>query len=256
MIFRESDPDLRILNVMEYISSKTCQKGVAFDYSALSLRLASDARISWGEKSVSLSEGAVTYFPPHTRYTRACTVDRLIVIHFDISNFKGRDICAVYPKDRAGCLEDFKALLEIWTQKKPGYRLAAHALFYKIFEKLYLEFSDAAADTPRAIRSAVDRIHERYADKELTVASLAECCGLSEVYFRKLFKEHFGISPKKYITDLRMENARALLRSGEITVEEAAARSGFDNAKNFSTAFKKAVGYPPSKCRARRNYPI
>ena len=51
----------------------------------------------------------------------------------------------------------------------------------------------------------------------------------------------------QYIMNLRIENARDLLLSGEVNVTEAAQLSGFDDIYYFSTAFKRKTGFAPTK---------
>ena len=70
---------------------------------------------------------------------------------------------------------------------------------------------------------------------------------MSEVYFRKLFKEEFGISPQKYIIDLRLQNAAGLISTGYYSLKEVAYMSGYTDYKYFSVEFKKNMGVSPSE---------
>ena len=246
MFFTENDLNISILDVMDFKSDKKKANNSARNFSALSLRTRSDSVVSWNGKRISLKDGALTYFPPGLQYRRECKYDELTVVHFDLTNYKYYDIQSVMPSDPHRYDKEFQKLLMVWTQKKAGYKYAAHAILYGILEKAYNEFS-GSAEAPPAISNAINYIHEHYTEKELSVSKLSEISGISEVYFRKLFKEHFGITPKKYITDLRIENAKALLNSGDITVVEAAERSGFYDAKYFSTVYKEKTGSSPSK---------
>ena len=70
---------------------------------------------------------------------------------------------------------------------------------------------------------------------------------MSEGYFRKLFKEEFGISPQKYIIELRIQNAVALISKGYYSLKEIAYMSGYNDYKYFSVEFKKSMGVSPSE---------
>ena len=70
---------------------------------------------------------------------------------------------------------------------------------------------------------------------------------MSEVYFRKLFKAEFGISPQKYIIKLRMQNALGLISTGYYSLKEVAEMSGYHDYKYFSVEFKKMIGVSPSE---------
>ena len=70
---------------------------------------------------------------------------------------------------------------------------------------------------------------------------------MSEVYFRKLFKKEYGISPQKYIIQLRIQNAVGLISTGYYSLKEIAYMSGYNDCKYFSVEFKKAMGVSPSE---------
>ncbi|MBE7066829.1 MAG: helix-turn-helix domain-containing protein [Ruminococcaceae bacterium] len=68
---------------------------------------------------------------------------------------------------------------------------------------------------------------------------------MSEEYFRKLYKEAYGISPHNAIIDKRIKKACRLLQSGFFSVNEVAEKVGFTNSKYFSTLFHKAMNMSP-----------
>lgn len=70
--------------------------------------------------------------------------------------------------------------------------------------------------------------------------------GISEVYFRKLFKERFGISIGKFLQKLRMEYAADLLSSKRYRINEVADICGFADAPTFTHSFAKYFGISPS----------
>ena len=69
---------------------------------------------------------------------------------------------------------------------------------------------------------------------------------MSEVYFRKRFKEEYGTSPQKYITHLKIRYAKELIYIGYYSLKEIALMSGYTDYKYFSTKFKKHTGLSPS----------
>ncbi len=69
---------------------------------------------------------------------------------------------------------------------------------------------------------------------------------LSTVYFRKLFKEIYGISPMKHIINLRIEYAINLMSTGYYSLYEIAKLSGYDDYSYFSSEFKRIKGGVPS----------
>ena len=95
------------------------------------------------------------------------------------------------------------------------------------------------------IAPAVEELEHNFTSKELTVAHLAKLCGMSEVYFRKIFLCNFGISPKEYMIGKRMEYARQLLTLGEFEVSVIAEMCGYREPCHFSREFKKRFGVSP-----------
>lgn len=71
---------------------------------------------------------------------------------------------------------------------------------------------------------------------------------MSEVMFRKLFNIRFGVSPKKYIIQGRMQIAKAMLENGEYeSISQVAREVGYDDSLHFSKLFKKFYGVSPTK---------
>lgn len=215
------------------------------NFSALSYRISSDALLACAGGSINACDGSLTFFPAGVGYTRRCTHDKMLVIHLDVENYVGYTLESVVPKD-TDVHSYFSRIVDIWTKKQAGYRYRANALLYEMMAALYREYF-IGANIPKVIEKAVKEIHARYADSSLTVGGIAAHAGVSEVYLRRVFREHFGVSPKQYVTDLRIEYAKSLLGIGGIPIAEVATRSGFTEPKHFAVAFRKKTGYPPSK---------
>jgi two-component system response regulator YesN len=79
------------------------------------------------------------------------------------------------------------------------------------------------------------------------MAEIAKQSFMSEVYFRKLFKAEYGITPQKQIIYLRMQNAVDLISTGYYSLKEVALLSGYNDYKHFSVEFKKIKGVSPSE---------
>ena len=82
--------------------------------------------------------------------------------------------------------------------------------------------------------------------KDFSLERAAEQSFMGEAYFRRLFKKEFGISPKQYVINRRIEYAKALIIAGYFSVGEIAEMCGYNDHKHFSSEFKRLVGVSPS----------
>lgn len=120
----------------------------------------------------------------------------------------------------------------------------------KCMSILYDILSDLAADSTSCnpiVTEAVRFIDQNYTDSNLTVATIASNCNISEVYLRRLFKDVFQISPKQYLQDLRLRKAKQLLSEGSLSIGQVAEYSGYSSVYHFSRSFHKEVGISPSE---------
>jgi AraC-like DNA-binding protein len=114
----------------------------------------------------------------------------------------------------------------------------------------YLEMSiDVTQNRLKSRRNIfkVERyIKENYTN-DINVEQLAEMADLSLCYFVTVFKTVIGKSPKDYLIDCRIEQAKQLLIETEHNVTEVAALVGYDDASYFSNLFKQREGVSPSE---------
>lgn len=103
-----------------------------------------------------------------------------------------------------------------------------------------------------SFEKAVGYMRDNFTDPSLTVSALADIACMSTTYFRKLFFSYFSDTPSKYITRLRMECAEKLLAEGDLSCEDVASLSGFNDSKYFCKVVKEFYGCPPSHLFRRR----
>ncbi|TYP78117.1 AraC family transcriptional regulator [Paenibacillus methanolicus] len=86
----------------------------------------------------------------------------------------------------------------------------------------------------------------------ITVADAARQAGVHRSHFYLAFQRRYGMSPKRYLIQLRMEKAEELLRIGKLTVTEIALSLGYADLYAFSRAFGQFHGIAPSAYRQGR----
>ena len=84
------------------------------------------------------------------------------------------------------------------------------------------------------------------------IGELAERLEVSQEYLTRSFCRYIGITPGKYLTRVRIENARLLLRQGRHSVQFVSEACGFTNANYFARVFRTAVGMNPAEYARRQ----
>ncbi len=103
---------------------------------------------------------------------------------------------------------------------------------------------DASPTVPPVIRPSVDYLLDHYTESP-SITELAAQSHISEVYFRRVFKSVFSMSPAAYMTQLRLKKATEYLEYGEMSVREIAEAVGYAGAAYFSKEFKEKYGISP-----------
>ncbi len=97
----------------------------------------------------------------------------------------------------------------------------------------------------RAARDLIDRDYS----KPIDLDALAARAGCSRYHFLRSFRAAYGETPARYLTRRRIERAKDLLRSANLTVTEVCWLVGFASLGSFSSRFRDLVGVPPSVYR-------
>ncbi len=205
---------------------------------------------------LTLSENEILYLPKHSTYTvRSNKLGGCFAINFDCKNpfpFKEFLFSPKHPENYLKCFQ--KSALE-WEKKQIGYYERSSERFYRLISMMKQEFSSKYfPDSKKTLISpAIDYIAENYAKETITIPHMAELCGISEPYLRKIFKNTYGVSPLQYIRKLRLNRAKELIDLGEFSIHEAAETAGFSDDSYFSREFKKEFGKSPSNY-AKKQY--
>ncbi len=156
-------------------------------------------------------------------------------------------------------IEQYFAVFDDMIQTKissvPGSELLCTAKLFELVSYLerdkargltvtndkYIRYRDAVYKTGEYIRSSFS--------KRLTLAVLADKAHMSQTYFHTVFKATIGVTPQRYVMNVRLANAKNLLLNTNAGIEEISERCGFDSLSYFSYAFKKETGISPGEFR-------
>jgi len=104
----------------------------------------------------------------------------------------------------------------------------------------------------RLIADAKEYISKNYANEEISLNTTAQSVNLSPNHFSTIFSQETGGTFIEYLTDLRMEKAREMLRCNNIKTSEIAYRVGYQDPHYFSYLFRKINNCSPREYREKR----
>lgn len=109
-------------------------------------------------------------------------------------------------------------------------------------------FDFIQVDHSNTIYRVMEYIKSNYSRK-ITLEQIASCACLSSSHISGLFKKETGTTISAYITHVRIEKSKLLLRRQELTIAEVASMCGFEDQSYFTRVFKSQTGISPRKFR-------
>ena len=188
--------------------------------------------------------------PKGSSYEWRCTQSgHYVVIEFE-SDLTGEHPISFDLAESDTMLKALKDLEKIWLSKRPFFEMESVQITYSILLKLMKAHKDNGGYAPNAKKQrllpAITYLLQHFT-RPIKNEELAQQCQISTIYFRKLFVEVYGVSPIKYMHLLRIQRAKEMLRSDYGSISDVAVSLGYNNIYEFSKAFKKHTGIPPSK---------
>ena len=87
---------------------------------------------------------------------------------------------------------------------------------------------------------------ERYLAEKIELEKIASAAFMSRFHYIRIFKAVYGLSPRQFLRDLRINKGKELLMQG-LQVTQVCLEVGYDSLPTFSNAFKRATGYSPTE---------
>lgn len=112
--------------------------------------------------------------------------------------------------------------------------------------------------TDRALERVLAVMDSRF-DRKLDIDTLCDEAHFSRYHFIRTFRSRLKETPHQYLMRKRIDKARELLATSDMSITDICFAVGFESLGSFSSLFRRAVGWPPSVYRARsiaqRNFP-
>jgi AraC family transcriptional regulator len=90
---------------------------------------------------------------------------------------------------------------------------------------------------------------EEHLAEDIFVADLANVACLSVFHFTRAFAGSMGVPPHRYLSQRRLESAKAMIAMGRASLSEIALESRFSSQSSFTRAFRRATGVTPAEYR-------
>ena len=142
--------------------------------------------------------------------------------------------------------------------KKEYFTESAALLLRQLFLTIARAIQENKLDTinisSSEIIEAASYFHEHYRET-INVEAYIESKYFSISSFYRKFKLYTGMTPLQYLLDIRLTNAKKLLKTTNYSIGEIAALVGYDNALYFSRLFHKHIGISPREYRKMPDFP-
>jgi AraC-like DNA-binding protein len=209
------------------------------------------SQYSFNDKVVQLEKNELIYLPKHSRYEiRAENGGSYMAVNFDLlSPVQTIEPTKIAFKDHSKIQKLFRQLQDIWVLKNDADVILAKSLIYQMMAEIFRQ-QEAAYISPAAkekIAVAIRYLRKHLYDTDLRVSDLYELLGMSDTYFRILFRQVYAMTPIQYMNLERIEQAKSLFLSGDFhTVEKVALAVGYSDQFYFSKVFKEITGKTPT----------
>jgi AraC-like DNA-binding protein len=150
-----------------------------------------------------------------------------------------------------GLLTLFHTLIKITTIAEPGYQQIAIGVTLQILGLVVTasKYQQPSVSLESRLISKAKFILQETIDNPLNLEEMVKELPMSYSKFRKTFKDLCGISPKQYHLNLRLDKAKDLLLSTNLTINQIADQTGFESIFYFSRRFKSKNGVSPKLFR-------
>lgn len=205
--------------------------------------------------SLDFSSGVMHIIEPNTVHNEIhdANLSEVLAIGFSLDDKSSQFFRTGSVYDKRGKLKDIMLAIEDeFTRKEQRYDQNIEAyITLALNEFLRLEESKTAED-----RSGIDyalNYFDEYFMTDINIDFIARGVGYCADHFRVLFKKKYGVSPKRYILNKRLNYARNLIETSDLPLNTIAESCGYDDYFQFNAIFKKTFGYPPSSLTKKKS---
>ena len=211
--------------------------------------ISGEGELKTAKRTLSVFQGLIIILPPKTEYTVSSSEGCSTVV-IDGSFTK---LC--FLKDVYFLTDNLygegRMLIEAILRSKHENEDYVTTLF-----DAYLKYVSLNVNTHDGfnaiIHTITTKIENNYNDPDFDLIGLISSQGYATDYVRSKFLKVTGMTPIEYLTSVRMNNAKTMLRIfKDVSIQEIAAKCGYFDAAYFTRCFKRTVGMSPREYRER-----
>ena len=226
-----------------------------------------------------LSKGALFLIPPQSEHTLVASSSRFewinilffpsvinsslidiadtsdilnALIFSDTLHYKPESLFDIkIEKDTQNLSQIFENMEEEYLAKKPGYQNILKGYLEILLTKIFRSYFYGPFIDLSITQQVLSYLQEQSFQDELNIEELVKKTFYSPQYFRKLFRAKTGIPLASFIRNRRLEYAKKLLESTELSIAAVMEKAGFHDTKSFYHAFKHTYGTTPARARKK-----
>jgi len=176
---------------------------------------------------------------------------KLLCIGFTLSEAEDFLATGVYSDENKNVFNHLKIISQEFKAKQEDYVSVINGCIGNIITEIKRKrsFPQSRTATHQAtLEQAINYINE-YFLSDISGEQLATIANYSYHRFRHIFKSALGISPKQYIISKRIEYAKKIIATTQLSITEIGYQCGFPSTSLFIKQFKKSTGITPTKYR-------
>lgn len=215
----------------------------------------------------NLHSGDVFYIPKQKRaFYQADLSDPWVYMWVGVNGFMVTEVVqragfsskifvqTVTPEGLTYLEEAINNMLELYpmsfvnTLKRNAYLLNFFAVLTEEYEKKHQDKENLDTSAYAYISQAMDYMKYHFSEN-ISISEVSVHIGINRSYLSFKFKQITGVTPRQYLMDLRINNAKVLLKQSKDSIKNIANRVGYKDSLTFSRAFRQAVGISPKQYR-------
>ena len=215
----------------------------------LVLNLEGNGTMTADKQTFTFEEGTLFCFPPYVTHEKSSETgyrDIHIYSYTFLPGFADKGVLSLQDDELYTARNLFFQMHDMHINPPVARAQFVEELYHVLLTWISLQLN--ANEAPLAVREITRNLEQNFAVPTYSVVPLLQNYNYCPDYIRRLFKQHHGCSPTEYLTRLRLEHAKRLLRTHRLNgynIPQIAWKSGFANPNYFSRVFKKHTRLTP-----------